>query len=102
MTASGCVFYSSNPGEQSLGFRSSGVRSTVEVHLRAGVIIVQSAVVVRVDRHRLQRVVLLGPIAGHVLGCVPIAERKVFGLMANHQIIAGFWVAEESSRSRGW
>jgi hypothetical protein len=28
---------------------------------------------------------------------VPIAERKVFGLMANHQIIAGFMVAEGSS-----
>jgi hypothetical protein len=42
------------------------------------VIIVSQQWVVRVDRHRLQRVVLLGPIAGHVLSVCPSRKESLW------------------------
>jgi hypothetical protein len=61
---------------QSRGLRSSGAKSEVRLGRSD---YCQSAVVVRVDRHRLQRVVLLGPIAGHNLSVCPSRKESLLG-----------------------
>jgi hypothetical protein len=66
------------------------------------VIIVQSAVVVRVDRHRLQRVVFVGARCGPYFGCVCPSRKEALwaeGKSSNNYL--GFGWRRRSSRRRG-
>ncbi len=85
---------------QSRGLRSSGAKSEVRLGRSD---YCQSAVVVRVDRHRLQRVVLLGPIAGHNLSVCPSRKESLWadGKSSNNCWVLG-WRRSRVNREGWW